>query len=38
MKKLTPVCRLCLFAFAANLLLFGIKLYIGLAANSITVY
>lgn len=38
MKKLTPVCRLCLFAFAANFLLFGVKLYIGLAANSITVY
>lgn len=38
MIKLTPVCRLCLFAFAANFVLFGVKLYIGLAANSITVY
>ena len=38
MKKLSPVCRICLFAFAANLLLFGIKLYVGLSANSITVF
>lgn len=38
MKKLSPVCRLCLFAFAANFLLFCVKLYVGLSANSITVY
>ena len=38
MKKLTPVCRVCLFALFANLLLFGVKLYVGLAANSITVF
>ncbi len=38
MKNLTRVCRICLFAFAANLLLFGVKLYVGLSANSITVF
>ena len=38
MKKLTRVCKICLFAFSANLLLFGVKLYVGLAANSITVF
>ena len=32
------VTGVCLFAVAANLLLFGVKLYIGLRANSISVY
>ena len=36
--RLNRLTGVCLFACAANLLLFGVKLYIGLRANSISVY
>ncbi len=38
MKRFSPVCRACLSVSAANLALFGVKLYIGLASNSVAVY
>ena len=37
-KRLPVVCRVCLFAFFANFVLFGVKLYIGLSANSISIF
>ena len=32
------IMKACLFAFTVNILLFGIKLYIGLSTNSISIY
>ena len=38
MKTTVAVCRYCMLAFLINLVLFGVKLYIGLATNSIAIY
>ena len=38
MQNTRAVCRVCALVFALNLALFGVKLYIGLAANSISIF
>ncbi|MBQ7637495.1 MAG: cation diffusion facilitator family transporter [Clostridia bacterium] len=38
MRNTAAVCRICLLLFFLNLVMFGIKLYIGLASNSISIF
>ena len=38
MTDTRAVCRVCFGVFIVNLLLFGVKLFIGLASNSISIY
>lgn len=38
MKKGNAVLEACVFSFAANFILFAVKLYIGLGTNSISIY
>lgn len=38
MKKGNAVLKACVFSFAANFILFAVKLYIGLGTNSISIY
>lgn len=38
MQNTRAVCRVCACLFFANLILFGVKLYIGLASNSISIF